>query len=75
VIKNICCYSGKILERFTHSEPPWLLTRGDLPESSSSTLVISKDEIADYFCNVKSKYNMINPNDIKTYSQTMFNQI
>lgn len=24
VIQNFCCYSGKMLECFTHSEMPWL---------------------------------------------------
>lgn len=75
VIKNICCYSGKVLERFTHSETPWLLTREKLPESVASNKIILKDKIARYFNAVKEKYNMINPNDIKDYTQTMFKQI
>ena len=36
VINNLCCYSGKILERFTHNEAPWLTTRGALPDSAPS---------------------------------------
>ena len=75
VAKHICCYSGKILEKFTHSETPWLLTRGELLENQSSDRVISKDEIGKYFDSVKKKYNMISPNDIKTYAHTMFQQI
>ena len=75
VAKHICCYSGKILEKFTHSETPWLLTRGEILENQSSNRVISKDEIGKYFNSVKKKYNMISPNDIKTYAHTMFQQI
>lgn len=75
VIKNICCYSGKILERFTHSEQPWLTTRGELSECASSVRTIQKEQIGNYFSAVKEKYNMITPNDIKEYTQTMFEQI
>lgn len=75
VVKNICCYSGKILEKFTHSESPWLSARGNLKESERSEQIICKEEIGEYFKQVKEKFNMINPNDIKMYAQTMFKQI
>lgn len=75
VSKHICCYSGKVLEAFTHAETPWLSAREELMENAPSDRVISKEQIGDYFCAVKKKYNMINPNDIKVYAQTMFQQI
>ena len=75
IIKNFCCYSGKILERFTHSEEPWLLTRGDLPISASSSRPIPKELIGEYFEAVKKRHEMINPSDIEFYSKTLFEQI
>lgn len=75
VIKNICCYSGKILELFTHSETPWISTRGKLPEHTTSGRIIEKKQIGDYFCAVKEKYNMITPNDVRSYAKSMFEQI
>lgn len=72
VVKNVCCYSGKVLEKFTHSETPWLIARGFLLENEASDNIIDKDDIGKYFHSVKKKYNMINPNDIKVYTQTMF---
>ena len=75
VINNICCYSGKILERFTHNEAPWLTTRGDLPDSVPSDRIIDKSVMGAYFDAVKAKYNMVNPRDIKDYAQDMFKQI
>lgn len=72
IINNICCYSGKVLERFTHNESPWLITRGDLPITAPSDRIIEKALIGDYFSTVKAKYNMISPNDIKEYAQDMF---
>ena len=68
VINNLCCYSGKILERFTHNEAPWLTTRGDLPDSAPSDRIIEKSVIGTYFDAVKAKYNMVNPRDIKDYA-------
>lgn len=75
VIKNICCYSGKILEGFTHSETPWLSTRGELSPTTASDRTIEKELIGTYFSAVKQKYNMINTNDIKGYAQKMFEQM
>lgn len=72
VINNICCYSGKVLECFTHNETPWLTTRGDLPVSTPSDRIIDKALIGDYFSTIKTKYNMVNPSDIKEYAKTMF---
>ncbi|MTI86110.1 MAG: DUF4065 domain-containing protein [Firmicutes bacterium] len=47
VIQNFCCYSGKILERFTHSEMPWIKTRSNLPADvhSSRTISGSTDDV------------------------------
>lgn len=75
IAKHICCYSGKVLEKFTHSEAPWLSARGELLEDAPSDRIILKERIGEYFSAVKEKYNMINPNDIKVYAQTMFQQI
>lgn len=75
VIKNLSCYSGKILEAFTHAETPWLATRGDLPALASTDRGIDKQLIADYFTAVKEKNDMINPSDIGIYSKKMFEQL
>ena len=45
VIDNLCCYSGKELERFTHHEEPWILTRGNLKTNDSSNKIINKNTI------------------------------
>lgn len=75
VVRNFCCYSGKVLERFTHLETPWLQTRGDLPTEAGCDKTIERKVIGDYFTTVKEKYNMISPADIKEYTKRMFMQI
>jgi len=75
VIKNLCCFSGKTLEKFTHSEQPWLQTRGDLPASVSCDRIITKDLIGRYFVEVKKHYDMMDIFDIEQYSKKMFEKI
>lgn len=75
VINNLCCYSGKVLEQFTHNETPWLVARGDLPVIEPSKQIISHDNIGTYFKAVKEKYKMTKPNDIRVYSMDMFDSL
>jgi uncharacterized phage-associated protein len=75
VIRNFCCYSGKVLESFTHSEEPWLKSRGDLPAAVASNEPISKVLIGKYFLDVKKRYSMLNPTDIEVYSKDLFNRL
>lgn len=75
VAENVCCYSGKVLEKFTHLEEPWLSARGELSDNVSSERIIAKQRIGDYFSSVKTKYGMKTPMDIKLYTQAIFQQI
>lgn len=75
IIKSLCCYSGKTLEKFTHSESPWLNTRADLPADAPSNRIIPKKEIGVYFKSVKRRYNIINPSDIELYAKDKFERI
>ena len=75
VIRYFCCYSGKTLERFTHIETPWQKTRGDLPFNIQSDRIIDKNLIGAYFSDVKNKYDMLTPADIKVYSTSMFEKL
>ncbi len=72
VIRNICCYSGKVLEIFTHNESPWINTRGELSDGAISIKIIDKQIIGDYFIKIKEKYNMNSPRDIGLYAKDMF---
>ncbi len=75
VTSHLCCYSGKVLERFTHNEAPWLNARGDLSILAPSDRIISRDSIGEYFTAVKEKYNMVTPKDIRAYAQDMFQSL
>lgn len=75
VIHNLCCYSGKVLEQFTHNETPWLIARGNLPVTESSEKIIFHDNIGTYFKEVKEKYKMMKPSDIRDYAIDMFDSL
>jgi uncharacterized phage-associated protein len=75
IVRNFCCYSGKILGRFTHSEMPWLKTRGNLPADASSNRIIPKEDLGRYFAAVKQKYNLLTPDDIAIYARVMFERV
>lgn len=74
VVRNLCCYSGKVLESFTHAEEPWLKTRGDLSPSAPSCRPIHKKVIGDYFLAVKESEQLLIPSDIEKYAKKMFSQ-
>lgn len=75
IAQNICCYSGKTLEHFTHVETPWVLTRGELPVNATSERIITYQNIKNYFNTIKTNYQMETPNDIKKYTMAMFEQM
>lgn len=75
VVRNICCYSGKVLEEFTHNESPWLDTRMDLNNEQSSNRVIDKKLIGNYFLSVKQRYGMNVPKDIILYTKDIFESL
>ncbi len=75
IIKYFCCYSGKILEQFTHNETPWMIARSCLPAAAPSGQIITRESIHKYFSNVKEKYKMISPDDIQLYSKDMFQKL
>mgnify|MGYP000850270327 FL=1 len=75
IVRHVCCYSGKTLESFTHTETPWVSARVGLPADAPSNGIIPKQSIGEYFTSVKEKYHMLTPANIKDYTQNMFSQI
>lgn len=75
IVRHVCCYSGKTLEAFTHTETPWVLARAGLPVDASSNRPVTKESIGEFFTSVKEKYHMLTPANIKDYTQDLFTQI
>lgn len=67
VIEYFGKYSGKVLEKFTHKELPWLKAREGLSENETSNRVIDNELIYNYFTDIKNKYNIVSLPDIQLY--------
>ena len=73
VIKYFGCYSGRILEKITHIETPWLKTREGLPEDERSNRIIHKQLIIEYFSeNIGTDTNRF-VNNVESYAKRQFN--
>ncbi|WP_235589108.1 Panacea domain-containing protein [Tepidibacillus decaturensis] len=75
IVRNFGCYSGKVLEKMTHAEEPWRVTRTGLNDNEGSDRIIDKELIAKYFNEIKSKHGMLNISDIRDYSTDLFNKL
>ncbi|PKM79247.1 MAG: hypothetical protein CVU88_06785 [Firmicutes bacterium HGW-Firmicutes-13] len=75
IIRYFGCYSGKVLEKMTHTEEPWRTARKGLGDHEGSGRIIDKELISKYFNEIKSKYDMLNISDIKDYSTDLFNKL
>lgn len=51
VIDNFSRYDAKYLEKLSHEQEPWILSRGGLDPDERSDKTISKESIANYFIN------------------------
>lgn len=51
VIKNFGKYDAKYLEKISHEQEPWILSREGLYPDERSDKTISKESIANYFIN------------------------
>ena len=75
VIKYFGCYSGSVLEKFTHSETPWLKTREGSLETERSNKIINKKLIEKYFLeNIGDDKNLF-INNVENYSKRQFNRV
>ncbi len=67
ILQNLAIYNGKILERSTHREEPWLRMREGYFAGESCNEIIDKDMIKKYFKGIADKYNILNPEAVERY--------
>lgn len=75
VVRNFGRYSGKVLEKITHCERPWIHARGELEGSNRSNQIIEKDSIKSYFEDTIKSYGMIDSFQIEDYSRDIVEKI
>ena len=71
VVNTFGMYGGKVLERITHKEDPWIDAREGYSENEPSHEEISKESIKEYFVSVREKYDLNTETGIMDYIQNM----
>jgi len=67
VVETFGIYSGKTLEKITHTEKPWQEARIDCLPNEPSDMIISKEAIKTYFSEVDLIYGVDNIEGLKNY--------
>lgn len=68
-------YGGKVLEKTTHKESPWLLARSGFGENVPSNEIISKGTIKEYFHELINEYDISKEENINKYILNLSNII
>ena len=75
VLKCFGHYDGDTLRDFTHEETPWLKARGNLSRAEPSREHILLKDIKEFFIEIKAKYGMSSPDDMRKYAEDMFAKV
>ncbi len=74
VYESFGCYSGDVLARMTHLEPPWLNARkrANAQPGDQSKEPISEEDMKEFFRGIVNSYEMAYPRDIGQYARDAF---
>lgn len=75
VVNTFGQYGGKVLEKTTHKESPWLLARNGFGENVPSNEIISKGTIKEYFHELINEYDISKEENINKYILNLSNII
>lgn len=67
-------YSGKALETITHNEKPWMDARGGYGINEPSSIVISKEDMKEYFEGVSREYGIGSAEGLNRYIDSKLNR-
>lgn len=71
VVNTFGMYGGKVLERITHNEEPWMEARKGYGDSIPSSELLPKDRIMRYYAAINQKYGIGTEEGLKTYIHDM----
>lgn len=74
VVNTFGMYGGKILEKITHNESPWMEARKGYGENIPSSELLSKERIMKYYIAVNRKYGIDTEDGLRTYIRDMLDQ-
>ena len=71
VINTFGMYGGKVLEKITHNEEPWMEARKGYGDSIPSSELLTRDRIMKYYIAVNQKYGIDTEAGLRTYIHDM----
>ena len=74
VVNTFGMYGGKVLEKITHNEDPWMEARKGYGDSIPSSELLPKDRIMRYYVAINEKYGIGTEEGLKTYIHDMLDK-
>ena len=75
VVNTFGMYSGKVLERITHNEEPWIEARKGYEDTIPSSELLSKKRIMDYYILINQRYGIDTESGLRTYINDMLDRV
>jgi uncharacterized phage-associated protein len=74
VVNTFGMYGGKVLERITHNEEPWMEARKGYGDGIPSNELLPKEQIMKYYILVNQKYSIDTEDGLRTYIRDMLDK-
>ena len=74
VVNTFGMYGGKVLEKITHNEDPWMEARKGYGDSIPSSELLSKERIMRYYVAINQKYGISTEEGLKSYIHDMLDR-
>ncbi|WP_031552422.1 Panacea domain-containing protein [Oribacterium sp. FC2011] len=74
VVNTFGMYSGKVLEKITHNEDPWMEASKGYGDSISSSELLSKERIMKYYIRINEKYGIDTDEGLRAYIHDMIDK-
>ena len=74
VVNTFGMYGGKVLEKITHNEDPWMEARKGYGDSIPSSEFLPKERIMKYYILINQKYGIDTEDGLRTYIHDMLDK-
>ena len=74
VVNTFGLYGGKVLEKITHNENPWMEARKGYGDSIPSSELLPKERIMKYYILINQKYGIDTEDGLRTYIHGMLDK-
>lgn len=74
VVNTFGMYGGKVLEKITHNEEPWMEARHGYGDSIPSSEILLKERIMKYYIAVNQRYGIDTEDGLRTYIHDMLDK-